>query len=196
MTEMSAKPHDLAAKYVWQKINALRTSSNDAKVRAMLARFRHCIGEKPGAEPDVWAYTIGDLPEELQTKSMEPTKAEWAIHIAMTLFAMHQQGSNIQSDCMYREKYTLGKAIRLLADSKGEGGEEAVKRRFNATVTSESIEEFAHHLRSMIQLLKTVSIPLDYEQLTRELVLFQNPDNRDGLRLRWGQDFYRSSSKD
>lgn len=197
MTEMSTKTYDQAASFVWKKINALRTSANDAKVRATLAKFRHCIGEKPGSDPDVWAETLGDLPEDLLAKGNEPepTWAEWAIHIAMTMFAMHQQGSNIQSECMHREKYTLGKAIRMLADRKGEGGEDAIKRRFNATVTSESVEEFAHHLRSMIQLLKAESIPLDYEQLTRELYLFQNSDARDSLRLRWGQDYYRGGSK-
>ncbi len=195
MTDVSKKTYDLAADFVWKKINTLRTSANDAKVRATLAKFRHCIGEKPGSDPDVWAETLGDLPEELQSSNTEASKGEWAIHIAMTLFAMHQQGSDIKSDCMHRDKYTLGRSIRILADRKGEGGAESIKRRFNATVTSESIEEFAHHLRSMIQLLKAESIPLDYEQLTRELYLFQNSDNRDGLRLRWGQDFYRGSAK-
>ncbi len=193
MTDVSTKPYDLAADFVWKKINTLRTSANDAKVRATLAKFRHCIGEKPGSDPDVWAETLGNLPEDLHSPNTDASKGEWAIHIAMTMFAMHQQGSDIQSDCMHRDKYTLGRAIKMLADRKGEGGAESIKRRFNATVTSESIEEFAHHLRSMIQLLKAESIPLDYKQLTRELYLFQNPDNRDGLRLRWGQDFYGSA---
>ena len=58
-------------------------------------------------------------------------------------------------------------------------------------VTSESIDEFAHHLRSMVQLLKAEGIGLDYVQLTKDLYWFQIPELRDNLRLRWGQDFYR-----
>lgn len=194
MTDSKPK-YELAASFVWKKINELKMSNNDPRVRATLARLRRAVSEAPGSDPDIWSETLGDLPEELLSANGIATPAEWAVHTAMTLFAVHQQGSDIQSDCMHREKFTLGRSIKMLADRKGEGGADSIKRRFNTTVTSESIEEFAHHLRSMIQLLKSESIPLDYEQLTRELVLFQNPDNRDSLRLRWGQDFYRSSTK-
>jgi len=195
MTDSKPK-YELAANYVSKQINDLKMSKNDARVRATLARLRRGVGEIPGSDPNIWAETLGALPEELLSNDGVATPAEWAIHIAMTLFAVHQQGSDIQSDCMHREKYSLGSSIKKLADSKGEGGSDAIKRRFNATVTSESMGEFAHHLRSMVQLLKSESIPLDYEQLTRELVLFHNIDNRDRLRLRWGQDFYHVSKSE
>ena len=160
-------------------------------MRSILARLRRGLGEKPGANPDIWDDTLSNIPEALISKTGIPTMGEWAIHIALTLFAMHQQGNDPKSVCMHQKSNSLGRAVRILADRKGEGGEVAIKRRFNATVTSESIEEFSNHLRSMIQLLKAESISLDYEQLTRDLFWFQIPDMRDRLRLRWGQDYYR-----
>lgn len=196
-------PHSLAAQFVRSKIRYLITCNNQPKIRAILARLRRGISNMPGADPDIWEMTLAELPEDLLSKNGIATPAEWAVHIALTLFALHQQGTDIQTNCMHRESladdkvklYSFGNAIRRLAGSPDSDNYKSIKRRFNATVTSESIEEFTHHLRSMIQLLKSASIPLDYVQLTRELVLFQKTDNRDSLRLKWGQDFYRNSSK-
>lgn len=184
----------LAAHFVDKKITELRDYRNDADVRATLAKLRRGIGDIPGANPDIWAETLAELPEELLSKNNAPTVGELAIHTALTLFALHQQGSDIKMDCKHQDKCTLGRAIRKLADQKGEGGSDAIKRRFNTTVTSESIEEFSHHLRSLVQLLKTEGIALDYKQLTLELYWFQFPDMRDRLRLQWGQDYYRYSN--
>ena len=59
--------------------------------------------------------------------------------------------------------------------------------------TSNDIDEFAHHLRGMVQLLKASGIALDYRQLTKDIYDFMEPERRNLLRLRWGQDFYGSS---
>ncbi|MBR4986489.1 MAG: type I-E CRISPR-associated protein Cse2/CasB [Proteobacteria bacterium] len=214
MTDTSF-PHQVAANFVRQTINALAKSNNAPKVRAILARLRRGVSMAPGADPDIWDVTLAELPNELVSTNGIPTKGEWAVQIALTLFAMHQQGRDIQSDCVHYEDvkektdndtlkslqrpqkaefnpHSFGCAVRSLAGEKDSDAFKAVRRRFNATVTSESIEEFAHHLRGMIQLIKAKSnIKLDYVALTREIYLFQNPENRDSLRLRWGQDFYR-----
>ena len=194
MTESIPTFAELAARFVDKKITELRDYRNDADVRATLAKLRHGIGDVPGANPDIWAETLAELPEELLSKSNAPTAGELAIHTALTLFALHQQGSDIKTDCKHQDKYSLGRAIRNLADKKGEGGGDAIKRRFNTAVTSESIEEFSHHLRGLVQLLKAEGIALDYKQLTRELYWIQFPDMRDRLRLHWGQDYYRYSN--
>ena len=185
---------DLAADFVKKRIWCFANTEKDAAVRAVLARLRRGVGATPGADPEIWADTLGEMPEELISPNGIPTKGEWAVHIALTLYAVHQQGADPKSQCMHRDNNSLGKAIQILANRKGEGGEDAVTRRFNAMATSESIEEFAHHLRSMIQQLKAEGISLNYEQLTRDLYWFQYPDMRDKLRLRWGQDYYRSYS--
>lgn len=221
MTE-NRLPHLLAADFVRQKLNELSMSNNAPKVRATLARLRRGVSLAPGADPDIWDVTLADIPDELVSVNGVPTRGEWAIQIALTLFALHQQGRDIKSECMHQEDtdvpkddkslksstpslfddvkplksvstkpHSFGCAVRRLAGDKESDSFKAVRRRFNAAVTSESIEEFAHHLRCMVQLMKASGVRLDYVSLAREIYLFQNPENRDSLRLRWGQDFYR-----
>lgn len=217
MTE-NRLPHLLAADFVRQKLNELSMSNNAPKVRATLARLRRGVSLAPGADPDIWDMTLADIPVELASVNGVPTRGEWAIQIALTLFALHQQGRNIKTECMHYEDseapmdaqslkssasklfndgkncpkpHSFGCAVRKLAGDKESDTFKAVRRRFNATVTSESIEEFSHHLRCMVQLMKASGVRLDYVSLAREIYLFQNPANRDSLRLRWGQDFYR-----
>ncbi len=206
MTE-NRLPHLLAADFVRQKLNELSMSNNAPKVRATLARLRRGVSLAPGADPDIWDITLAEIPTEIASLNGEPTRGEWAIQTALTLFALHQQGRDIKTECMHQEdivskddktiksegakQHSFGCAVRRLAGDKDSDSFKAVRRRFNATVTSESIEEFVHHLRSMVQLMKAAGIRLDYVALAREIYLFQNPENRDSLRLRWGQDFYR-----
>jgi CRISPR type I-E-associated protein CasB/Cse2 len=114
-------------------------------------------------------------------------------HMAMTLFAMHQQGNNPRNKPMSMpgREFHLGSAVRkLVTESGGEDAEAPIKRRFDAAVTSESPEELYRHLRGIIQLLRSKYIPLDYPQLADDLLNFQNPDRRDGVRLKWGRSYY------
>ena len=191
MSDSQPKKDVLASNFVKDRIWYLINKEKDATVRAVLARLRRGVGIVPGSDPDIWADTLAGLPDEILSETGKPTQGEWAVHIALTLFATHQQGNDMKVKCMHQENQSLGKAIRKLADIKGEGGEDAVKRRFNAMATSESIDEFANHLRGMVQLLKAEGVGLDYVQLTQDLYWFQNPDFRENLRLKWGQDYYR-----
>ena len=83
----------------------------------------------------------------------------------------------------------IGGAVRRFI-MKNPLADEAVKRRFDAAVTAETVEELARHLRSLIQILKGESIPLDYPLLAVDLYKFQDPDKRDDVRLLWGQSYY------
>jgi CRISPR system Cascade subunit CasB len=83
-----------------------------------------------------------------------------------------------------------------LINTGGEASEDAIKRRFDTVITSDSPEELAYHLRGLIQLLRSKSIPLDYPKLAEDLFNFQSPALRDGIRLRWGQDYYFNKGKD
>ena len=181
-------PSKILRNFVKSKIIDIVFSRDEAYVRASLARLRRGIGKPPGSIPDIWEHTLGNLPEEFFSKRnpVEATNAEWAIHIAMSLFALHQQGKNPQNDCMAFGK-PLGKAVRLLVLKRGE----AMKRRFDAVVTSGGIDELSHHLCALIQLLKSEGISLDYPQLTEDLFRFQQPELRGNLRLQWGQDYYK-----
>lgn len=184
-----AEEAKLVKAFVDGRIAALANSTNESAVRAKLANLRRGIGKAPGSIPQLWDVTLEGMPEELYSKNGTPTRGEWAAYTALTLFALHQQGSDIKRQPMNAQGAALGAAVRRLVRP---GEEDArVKRRFDAAVTSESIDELTHHMRGLIQLLKSESIPLDYPALGAELYYFQSDGARDSVRLRWGQDFYR-----
>lgn len=183
----------LVSDFVWRKIQFLTKSADESATRATLARLRRGIGKAPGSMPEIWGPTLEGLPEQLLSKSGTPTIAEWAAHTALTLYALHQQGKDLQQKTMSRKNVSLGLAIRRLV--KTDDDEPRVKRRFDAAATSDNLEEFSHHLRGLVQLLKAEDIPLDYPALTKDLYWFQIPETKDSVRLRWGQDFYRVSKQ-
>ena len=184
-------PSKVLINFVGGKIGYLLNSRDDAYVRASLAKLRRGIGKKPGSLPGIWEFLFESLPEEFLSRTGEPTHAEWAAHMAITLFALHQQGKNPHENPMSISNEPLGSAVRLLRMKRGDSAEQAIKRRFDAVVTSDSPEELAHHLRGLIQLLRSEGIPLDYPRLAGDLFQFQKPELRDGVRLRWGQDYYK-----
>ena len=61
----------------------------------------------------MWGALLADMPEQLQG-SNGPSKAEWAVYTALTLFALHQQGEAGVS--MNQPGRTLGGAVRQLAE--------------------------------------------------------------------------------
>ena len=111
------------------------------------------------------------MPESFQGRSA-PSAAEWAVYLALTLYAVHQQGNDRPMNCPGN---TLGRAVRQLAERNSAGQdwtEASVLRRFNALATAEEITALSHHLRGMIRLLRAAKdggIPLDYPQLAADL---------------------------
>ena len=179
--------------FVKFKLLQLQQNPRDAVVRAKLAKMRRGIGEQPGAVPELWDLLFDGLPEELEGRGNEPSRAEKAVYTALTLYALHQQGKDLHSEFMYLENNTLGRAVGQLA-RKSNGNEEAVIRRFTVVVTSADLTEFSWHLRNIIQLCKRESIPLDYAALARDLYEYQDLNRLDNVRLKWGRDFYRELS--
>src|SRR4051812_24984458 len=111
-----------------------------------LAALRRGIGREPGTVAQMWPYYTrlndrGQLTAEL-----------WAEHLALTLFAVHQQS---QGRPVHRHGVSLGAAVLALRRS-GKFSEEALDRRFGAAATATTVGEVAHHLRGLITQLRTV----------------------------------------
>lgn len=121
----------------------------------------------------------------------EPSEAEWAVYLALTLYALHQQGEENVS--MNEKGCTLGRAVRLLAQNSAAAAqdwtESSVLRRFNALATADSMPEVSHYLRGMVQLFRgnEPKLKLDYPRLAVELYRFQLPDQAANVRLQWGR---------
>ena len=186
--------------YAAQQLHRLQALPDNQR-RAELAKLRRGIGHAPGDLPELWGSFLLEMPESFQGRS-GPSHAEWAVYLALTLYAVHQQGND---QPMNRPGNTLGRAVRQLAERNTPPGQDwieaSVLRRFNALATVEENTEISHHLRGMIQLLsaaKDGGIPLDYPQLAADLYELQCTDPRyaqvpANVRLQWGQDLYRDS---
>ena len=82
--------------------------------KAVLANLRRGVGRVPGALPELWGIFLQDLPEPLESKTGVPTPGEWAIYLALTLYALHQQGHALPNESMHREGVRFGRAVRGL----------------------------------------------------------------------------------
>lgn len=143
--------------------------------RARLAELRRGVGHQPGDLPALWGSFLQELPKELWGRETaagecrEPSEAEWAVYLALTLYALHQQGEENVS--MNEKGCTLGRAVRLLAQNSAAAAqdwtESSVLRRFNALATADSMPEVSHYLRGMVQLFRgnEPKLKLDYPRL-------------------------------
>lgn len=190
---------DELRQYVNKQIARLQVMPEHPQ-KAALANLRRGVGRVPGDIPEIWGLYLQNMPEEWMSLTGEPTREEWAIYLAVTLYALHQQGHSMQSEQMCAQGVSLGKAMQrlaLLEDRKVDGGiefrlaESSAQKRLAMLATATNISEVAHHMRGVVQLLRAKGIPMDYPQLAIDLYWLQFPEAVAKVRLRWGQDFYR-----
>ncbi|KAI4440792.1 type I-E CRISPR-associated protein Cse2/CasB [Schaedlerella arabinosiphila] len=185
--------------FVGKKIYLLQAEAALGSGKAMMANLRRGIGREPGELPQLFGVILSDMPEEFISESGIATKEEWVCYTALTLYALHQQGYDIGSMPMHaKEKASIGTALRSLA-STYEGDSNAEPRmlqRLQTLATAIDMKELAHHLRGIIQLLKSKGIPLNYEILAGDLYEMQFSERKKQVCLRWGQDFYRRKYKE
>ena len=176
-----------------KKIERLLTEGSWS--RAMLAKLRRGIGKQPGELPELFEIILGDMPEEFYGKGDRPSYAVGAIYTALTLFALHQQGKDRPMSVSGKSENkntgnSLGTAVGYLVKQNRER-EPAIKRRFDAVVTTNEFTELAHHARGLIQLLRAEDIALDYPRFAEDMFWYQFDEKRNQVRLRWGEDYYR-----
>ena len=191
---MAEQTVQLIRNYVAQRLFRLQTLPEHPQ-KAALANLRRGAGRLPGELPELWGIFLQDFPEELESRDGKPTRAEWAVYLALTLYALHQQGHALPADNMHRPDVRFGRAVRSLVKEGETPEDSSVLRRFNALATASSMPERAQHLRGMVQLLRAEGIPLDYLQLAEDLYWLQSPASAAGVRLRWGQDYYYAAKQ-
>lgn len=183
-----------------RRLKRIMRMENEGAQRALLAKLRKGVDRRPGELPELWAILLDDLPENMRSvRTEEPSRAEWAIHTALTMFALHQQGRDVTREPMHQAEISLGAAADHLARCQpGDLAEnrERVLRRFNQVATASSMEAINHYLRAFIQLLHANNIALDYAMLARDLFRYQFDDLAKAVRLRWGEDFYATANKE
>lgn len=175
---------------VHQRIQGLQEGvlADRSAAVAALARLRRGAGKPAGRLHDILQYTLAD--EFAHPGSGDAATAEEiAAHMCLTLYAVHQQS---QRKPMHQRGYGLGRAVRRLHPEEPTATPTPVLRRFQTLGTAQSMDELTHHLRGMVQLLRSSDVPLDYGVLADELVTWQRLGGASIVRLRWGREFYRT----
>jgi CRISPR system Cascade subunit CasB len=154
-----------------------------------LARLRRGIGRDPGFDYSLERY-LG-VPEHLlgyrPADDSQAADSEYAVHHAVTLYALHQQS---RRERMHVDGRGLGMALAgLVRESSGPDG---VRRRFAALGTASTYHESIYHLRSLITMLREHQVPLDYGLLADDLRALRRTDGRPKMQAAWGREFFRS----
>jgi CRISPR system Cascade subunit CasB len=172
--------------FYWQQHtdgNGSWLSGSDGPPGEDLAALRRGIGRPAGSVPQMWRYYTTLNQRGLLTAELA------AEHVALTLFAVHQQS---QARPAHQTGVGFGVAARALQAS-GKFSEEAVDRRFAAAATATSLPEVAAHLRGLVTQLRGVH-SLDYTGLFHDLRGWQTPESRGRIRRRWGSQYFAASS--
>lgn len=192
--EAQQSPRDALRKHVSRRAAELQRQylAQALHATATLARLRRALTTEPGGDPSVWQATLGDLDHRLVGRGDEPSAGERAVHVALCLFAIHQQSQRTE---MHKAGVGLGSAVRSLAGRETTSAQ-AVERRFHALGTSQSFDEAAHHARGLVTQLRSHAIALDYGRLAVDLYDLQSQHREDRVRRNWGRDYYRTPPTD
>ena len=161
---------------------------NENRRKAILSELRRGLGKSPSENPKLWGYYLDMIPDELLS-GYSISASEKAIYTALTLFAYHQQGNDCVTSPMYVEGCTIGASVASLAASPDD--RERITRKFNALAGSSSFEEAARHLFTLVSLLRSKGIPLDYGEIAGDFYRIQFSDGFDDVRMKWGKDYYK-----
>ena len=77
--------------YVAHRLSWLQAQGEHPQ-KAVLSKLRRGVGHAPGDQPELWGSFLQDFPPELESQDGIPTRAEWATYLALTFYALHQQG--------------------------------------------------------------------------------------------------------
>ncbi|MEV5084141.1 type I-E CRISPR-associated protein Cse2/CasB [Streptomyces sp. NPDC056159] len=207
MTTLTAPvtPRERVTRLAAGRIAALQRGYLDDQSHAVaaLARLRRGAGREAGQLPDLWALIdtgpLHETPDGARPLSeSELVRAEDALHVALTLYALHQQSRRTgmyQADRPDRRR-GVGAAVRRMM-KPGEI-DEAVHKRLVRAGTAPDLAVLAQRLRDIVVLLRREDIELDHALLAGQLYTWQWPGGADTVRREWGRSFHawHDKSKD
>lgn len=175
----------------WQE-GYLRDNPKDV---AVLARLRRGAGRDAAEVPDLWSL-VDTGPLHIRTGELRPlseqelTRAENAVHAALTLWALHQQSRGLRMHRAHTQKQPtgLGAAVRRLMPPNDI--DEPVRKRLVRAGTAADLTTLTQRLRDILVLLRRADIPLDYGLLAGQLYTWQWPGGPSAVRREWGRSFH------
>ncbi|GAA3386323.1 type I-E CRISPR-associated protein Cse2/CasB [Streptomyces racemochromogenes] len=181
-------------------IQTLQTGylGNHSEAVQALARLRRGVGRQPTQTPDLWglvgveAFHAAYLARRGRpAPDADAVRAERAAHIAVTLWAVHQQ-SNRSKRMHISGGPSMGTAVRRLMS--GGDADDPIRKRLVRAGTSSTLDVLASRLRELVTLLRTAEVPLDYGLLAEQFDLWQRPGGADQVRQTWGRGFHAAST--
>ena len=206
MPSLYARANEVAL-FAQRKIARLQRAyvgkgSDAAAARAALARLRH-LGMPGGTS---WISVGEDLFEgllDLGLSEADERRALRAIAATLRLYAYHQQSKDAPmaivraSDAEGAKgaaRRSFGWSCRLIEFDKDKA--KGVRRRMAAVEGVRDIDGIEHHMRALIMLMRGKDVRVDYYLLARDLFLLQFPAARGDVFLRWGKDYFTTTSDD
>lgn len=155
------------------------------------ARIRRGAGKAAGTVPDLWGMTGMDQLDDATLTGLDVDRAEEALHLALTLWTLHQQGHRDAN--MHVRGPGLGAAVRRLMP-EGEL-DEPIRKRFVRAGTAQTLDSLAQRLRELVSLLRGDSVPLDYGLLADQLYRWQKRAHRGEIHRAWGRSFHLGGTR-
>lgn len=176
---------------VGKRVSSLQSQylAGASSARAVAAHLRAAVHRPPGSVPAIWATTT--VFEDDRGLPDAPTREETAVHLALCLWAIHQQSRGTPMHVAGRK--LAASVADLSRRNQGDLNTDPVRRRFDAVVTATGLEEMVHHLRGLITQLRSAGLPIDYGSLAEDLRDLQLPDGRDRVIRRWARQYHRTA---
>lgn len=149
-----------------------------------LAVMRTGLGRAAGTVPALCRYYTCEI-DDWAARRGEVSIEQAAEHAALALFGLHQQS---KTRPMHRPGIPLGKALRKLRED-GKFSQQAVDARVDAAATATNVTALLIRLRSLIDQLRTINQPLDYDQLMKLIHDWHSTDGRQRARRKWAVDY-------
>lgn len=149
-----------------------------------LAALRAGLGREAGEVPQMWRFytcPIDDRLAQLGRMSIE----QQAEHAALALYGLHQQS---RGTSMHDPKFPLGRALYRLRSS-GRYSAQAVDARVAAAATTTGPAALLMRLRGLVEQLRVIGQPLDYDGLMRLIEDWHYEDRRRRARRRWAVEY-------
>ena len=178
---------DLVRKVVDARICTLQYGYRQDRSDAVstVARVRRGSGKPAWVMPDLWGLIGTEALYERPWRESDAEQAENAVHMAVTLWALHQQGRR-DGDMHIAGGYGFGKAVRLLKPDI----DEPIRKRFVRAATASSLDALAGRVRELVLLMRKEGVGLDYGLLAAQLYRWQRPGGRAEVHREWGRSFH------
>ncbi|MEY7974238.1 type I-E CRISPR-associated protein Cse2/CasB [Saccharomonospora xinjiangensis] len=151
-----------------------------------LAVLRSGLGREAGTVPKLWRYYSTEIDDAVAARSTTAPPELGAEHAALALFGLHQRAKTTP---MHVADVAPGAALLALRRRTDKVSPDALDRRVAIAVSSTSVAVLCARLRGLVEQLRGIDQPWDYDQLYVDLRDWHYPQRRNRVRRRWALSY-------